>query len=106
MLPRSVQNLIDEFSRLPGIGPKTAARLVFYLLLKPKSDIESLGKSVLDLSKNLCYCSKCFNIAESEVCLICDDEKRNTTIVAVVEEPLDLIALEKSTVFPGTYHVL
>jgi recombination protein RecR len=106
MLPKSVQNLIDEFSRLPGIGPKSAARLTFYLLLKPKSDIESLGKSVLDLSKNLCYCKRCFNIAESELCITCSDEKRISTIVAVVEEPLDVIALERSAGYSGLYHVL
>ncbi|MEI6498587.1 MAG: recombination mediator RecR [bacterium] len=106
MLPKSVQNLIDEFSRLPGVGAKTAARLTFYLLLKPKSDIESLGKSVLDLSRNLCYCSSCYNIAESEKCLICSDEKRDSSIITVVEEPLDVVALEKSAIFAGVYHVL
>ncbi len=106
MLPKSVQNLIDEFSKLPGVGPKTAARLVFYLLLKPKNDIESLGKSVLELSTNLCYCKKCFNIAESELCHVCVDQKRASTVVAIVEEPLDVIALEKSGGYTGVYHVL
>lgn len=106
MLPKSVQNLIDELSRLPGVGPKTAARLAFYLLSKPKSDIESLGQSVLDLSKNLTYCKDCFNIAENEYCPICANERRERAVVAVVEEPLDVIALEKSMGFPGVYHVL
>lgn len=106
MLPKSVQNLIDEFSRLPGVGPKTAARLAFYLLSKPKSDVENLGQAVLDLSKNLTYCKDCFNISESEYCPICASEKRERTLVAVVEEPLDVIALEKSMGFPGVYHVL
>lgn len=106
MLPKSVQNLIDEFSRLPGVGPKTAARLAFYLLSKPKSDVANLGQSVLDLSKNLTYCKDCFNIAESEYCPVCLDAKRDKTLVAVVEEPLDVIALEKSMGFPGVYHVL
>lgn len=106
MLPQSVQNLIDEFSKLPGVGPKTAARLVFYLLTKPKTDIEILGRSVLDLSTNLSYCSRCFNIAESDLCPICLDERRNQSLIMVVEEPLDVIALERSSGFSGVYHVL
>jgi recombination protein RecR len=106
MLPKSVQNLIDEFSKLPGIGPKSAARLTFYLLTKPKADLESLGQSVLSLVENLKFCQKCFNITEDEVCPVCLNEKRNHGVVAVVEEPLDVIALEKSGIFDGTYHVL
>lgn len=106
MLPQSVQNLIDEFSRLPGVGPKTAARLAFYLLSKPKSDVSSLGQAVLDLSKNLTHCKDCFNISEKEYCRICENEKRDRALVAVVEEPLDVIALEKSMGFSGVYHVL
>lgn len=106
LLPKSVQNLTDELSKLPGVGPKTAARLVFYLLTKPKSDIESLGKSVLGLADNLRYCSVCFNISEEEICPICQDEKRDKSVITVVEEPLDVIALEKSLGFSGLYHVL
>lgn len=106
MLPKSIQNLIDEFSKLPGVGPKTAARLVFYLLTKPKSDIEILGNSVLELSSNLTYCNKCFNISETEVCPICLDEKRDRQIITVVEEPLDVIALERSYGLVSLYHVL
>jgi recombination protein RecR len=106
MLPKSVQNLIDEFSRLPGIGPKTAARLTFYLLTKPKSDIASLGSAVTDLAKNLQYCKHCFNVSEHELCKICDSEERDHSSIAVVEEPLDVIALEKSFAFTGVYHVL
>jgi recombination protein RecR len=106
LLPDSIQNLIDEFSKLPGVGPKTAARLAFYLLTKPKSDIESLGQAVLNLSKNLIFCEKCFNISDSDVCNICADERRNKKIITVVEEPLDVIALEKSLGFNGVYHVL
>lgn len=106
MLPESVQNLIDEFSKLPGVGPKTAARLAFYLLTKPKSDIESLGQSVLKLANGLRHCEQCSNISESDICLICDDEKRKKNIIMVVEEPLDVIALERSASFDGVYHVL
>lgn len=106
MLPSSIQNLIDQFGRLPGVGPKTAARLTFYLLTKPKSDITNLGNAVLDLTNNLVYCKNCFNISEKEICSICEDEKREHSLVAAVEEPLDVIALEKSLGFCGVYHVL
>ncbi|MCL5410352.1 MAG: recombination mediator RecR [Patescibacteria group bacterium] len=106
MLPKSVQNLIDEFSKLPGIGPKTAARLAFYLLSKPKQDISNLGNAVVGLTENLSYCKSCFNIAESEFCPICSNEKRDNSLITVVEEPLDVIALEKSLGFNGIYHVL
>lgn len=106
MLPASVQNLIDEFSRLPGVGPKTAARLTFYLLTKPKSDIERLGISVLELVNNLRYCETCFNITEHQICSVCSDARRNNLEVMVVEEPLDVIALEKTFGYLGVYHVL
>jgi len=106
MLPKAIQNLIDEFSKLPGIGPKTAARLVFYLLKKPKSDIETFGQAVLKLNQNLKYCSKCFSITEDEICNICSDSSRKGEILAVVEEPLDIVAVEKSRGYGGLYHVL
>ena len=106
MLPKSVQNLIEEFSKLPGIGPKTAGRLTFYLLTKPKIDLERLGEAVLGLAKNLRYCEVCFNIAEDELCPICQKETRDRSVVMVAEEPLDVIALEKSLGFEGVYHVL
>jgi len=106
MLPQSVQNLIDEFSKLPGIGPKTAARLVFYLLTKPKADIENLGTTVLNLVKGLKQCRDCFNICEDEICRVCADSKRQSDLIMVVEEPLDVIAIERSGGFAGLYHVL
>ncbi|MFA7253430.1 MAG: recombination mediator RecR [Patescibacteria group bacterium] len=106
MLPTSIQNLIDEFSKLPGVGPKSAARLTFYLLTKPKGDIEQLGSSVLNLARNLKYCKECFNICENDLCQICADDRRNHQIVIVVEEPLDVLALEKSGGIDGIYHVL
>lgn len=106
MLPKSVQNLIDQFSKLPGVGPKTAARLVFYLLSKPEADLNALGEAILDLTNNLKYCDSCSNISESSTCRICSDERRDHSVVAVVEEPLDAIALEKSGFFNGVYHVL
>lgn len=106
MLPESIQNLIDQLSKLPGIGPKTAARLCFYLLSKSDIDIANLGEAVTNLKKNLRLCPMCFNITESELCLVCKNDKRDKTIVAVVEEPLDIIALEKSGSYGGIYHVL
>jgi recombination protein RecR len=106
MLPKPIQNLIDEFSKLPGIGPKTAARLVFYLLKTPKSDIESFGQAVIKLNQNLKYCKECFSITEDEICDICSNVDRKEEIIAVVEEPLDIVAVEKSGGYKGLYHVL
>lgn len=106
MIPKSIQNLIDEFSKLPGIGPKSAARLTFYLLTKSKEDVQMFGSAVTNLMENIKYCKECFNIADTEVCRICDDDKRNKNLIAVVEEPLDVIMIEKSRAFDGVYHVL
>lgn len=105
ILPKSVQNLIDSFSRLPGVGPKTASRLTFYLLTKADGDIETLGDAVKNLKKNLVYCQECFNIAEKSPCDLCADPKREKDKIAVVEEPLDVVALNKTS-YRGLYHVL
>jgi len=105
ILPDSVSKLIEEFSKLPGIGPKTASRLAFYLLTKPEQDIKYFGEAVLDLKKNLKTCEKCYNITCESPCLLCADPKRDQTLLMVVEEPLDIIALEK-TGYQGLYHVL
>lgn len=104
-LPKSVQRLIDEFSKLPGIGPKSANRLAFYLLTKPQEDIAGFGQALIDLKSKLVECSQCFNIASEDPCAICGDPKRDQKVVMAVEEPLDVIALEK-TGFTGVYHVL
>lgn len=105
ILPKSVQNLIEEFSKLPGVGPKTASRLVFYLLKKHQGDIDKLAEAVKDLKKNLVTCEGCYNIAEKNPCDICSDPKRDKTQVLVVEEPLDIMALNR-TDYNGLYHVL
>lgn len=105
MLPKSIENLIEEFSRLPGVGPKTAARLTFYLLTKADSDVEKLSQAIGDLKSTLIKCQKCYNIAESSPCKICDDLSRDQKTVCVAEEPLDVVALEK-TGYRGIYHVL
>jgi len=106
MLPKPVQNLIDEFSKLPGVGPKTAARLVFYLLKKPKSDVLAFGNAVTELMENIKYCSNCFSITDAEICEICSSDGRDESILAVVEEPLDIVALERTRAINGLYHVL
>jgi len=105
ILPTSVSKLIEELSKLPGIGPKTASRLTFYLLSKSPKDVESLGEAVTSLRKNLKYCEHCFNITEESPCAICNDPKRDQTTLMIVEEPLDIVAMEK-TGFSGIYHVL
>lgn len=104
-LPKSIQNLINELNRLPGIGPKTAGRLTFYLLTKSEDDVRRLAKAVEGLRANLVTCKVCFNIAESDPCEICDNEKRDRGKVCVVEEPLDVMALER-TGYDGLYHIL
>lgn len=104
-LPKSIQRVIEELSKLPGIGPKTAGRLVFYLVKQPASQAELLGDSIRTLHTNLKFCSECFNITEADPCAICTDARRDRSVLAVVESPLDTVALEK-TDFQGCYHVL
>lgn len=107
ILPQNVENLIEEFNRLPGIGPKLAARLTFYLISKPTSDVERLSNTVGDIKKNLHHCLQCFNItSDNPHCEICKDPKRDQKIICVVEQPLDVIAIEKTGIFSGIYHVL
>ena len=104
-LPKSIEKLIEEFGKLPGVGPKTASRLVFYLLTKPEYDVTNLGEAVMNLKKNLKYCTGCFNITETEPCEICADPKRDQAKIMVVEEPLDIVALEKTN-YDGLYFAL
>jgi len=106
ILPKLIQALIGQLSRLPGIGPKTAARLAFYFASGPKADPASLGKILLALRKGLTICSLCHNIAEKDPCDICSSSSRDRTILCVVEEPLDLLAIEKSKSYRGLYYVL
>ncbi len=105
-LPGSIQKAIDEFSRLPGIGPKSAQRLAMHLLHSPEMRIESLAEAVAGVKKGLHFCNDCFNIAEGEKCRICLDIMRGKEQICVVEEILDVIALEKTKQFKGLYHVL
>lgn len=105
-LPKSVRNLTEAFERLPGIGPKTAARLTYYLLQAPQSEAERFSQSLLSLKKDTKVCSICKNIDDVEPCSICSDNYRDQTIICVVEKPLDIISLEKSGKYKGLYHVL
>jgi recombination protein RecR len=105
-IPPSVTKLIEAFSRLPGIGDKTASRLTYFLLRSPDMISLSLAEALTDLLTKTTYCSTCFNITEDDPCPICRDEKRDRTLIAVVEEPLDVLALERVGAFSGRYHVL
>ena len=106
LLVEPVARLIDEFSRLPGIGPKTASRLVFYLLRAPEDQAQSLADALRELRERITFCSVCFNITESDPCAVCIDEGRDRSVICVVEEPLDVIAIERTRDYHGLYHVL
>jgi recombination protein RecR len=106
LLVEPVAKLIDEFSRLPGIGPKTASRLVFYLLRAPEEQASSLADALRELRERITFCRICFNITESDPCAVCTDEGRDRSVLCVVEEPLDVIAIERTRDFNGLYHVL
>ncbi len=104
--PGPVAKLIDEFSRLPGIGPKTASRLTFYLLRHPAEQATALAEALVALHQKIVFCSQCYNIAESDPCAICSNENRDRSIICVVEEPLDVVAIERTRDYQGLYHVL
>lgn len=106
MLPKTFQNLINHFSKLPGIGPKMAERLVLYLFKQDKETIESFSVAMKNFKENLNYCSCCFHIAEDDLCDICKNKNRNPNTICVVEDPLDVIAIEKTKNYNGFYHVL
>lgn len=101
-----VQSLINEFSKLPTVGPKTAARLVFYLLNRPRNEAQSLAEAILAVKDKVRLCSVCFSITEEDPCNICTDEERDTKIICVVAEAKDIYAIERTGAFKGRYHVL
>ncbi len=101
-----VQALIDELGRLPGIGPKSAQRIAFHLLKLPADDVARLAHAISDAKARVRFCERCFNVAEAELCPICADESRDGSIICVVEESRDIVALEKTGEFRGRYHVL
>ena len=106
VLPRSVQRLIDEFARLPGIGPKSASRLTFYLLRGTDTQAVDLASALQELKERTRLCSVCYNITEDDPCPICDDGARDAGLLCIVEEPLDVLAIERSRAYNGRYHVL
>ena len=106
ILPQAVQRLINAFEQLPGIGPKTAARLTFYLLHTPQGFLDRFAEALLSLKRDTKECSICFNVSETDPCPICADDKRDKNIICVVEQPLDIISLEKTGHYQGVYHVL
>lgn len=105
-LPRAVRRLVEQFERLPGVGPKSAQRLVFYLLHNPDDALEEFANRLLALKRETVLCGICHNISETDPCEICTDPNRDEKVLCVVEQPLDLIALERSDIFKGKYHVL
>lgn len=101
-----LQDLIEELGRLPGIGPKSAQRLAFHLLAADPDDVERLAKVMLDVTRTVKFCSVCGNVSQEDVCRICTDPRRDATVICVVEEPKDVVAIERTREFRGRYHVL
>lgn len=98
--------LVDQFARLPGIGRRSAQRLAFHLLKAPKEEATALADAIVGLARNVRHCSTCFNLCESDVCAICSDERRDRSVVLVVEQPSDVVTLEATGLYRGVYHVL
>ncbi len=106
MYPKSITNLIKEFSKLPGIGPRTAARFAFNLLRKPENDLRLLSEAIIKLKKETKICKNCFNISENDLCEFCSNIKRDRSLVCIVEEAINIPAIENTKRFNGLYHVL
>lgn len=104
--PEPIAKLIDSFSRLPGIGPKTAGRLAFHVLRMKEEDVLEFAKSLVSVKRNLHYCSVCFNITDTDPCRICQDKTRDGSVICVVQEPKDVVAMERTKDYTGYYHVL
>ena len=102
----AVQTLIDELGRLPGIGPKSAQRIAFHLLKLPVDEVQRLSRAIDDAKERIAFCQRCWNLCEGELCGICTDSRRDTSIVCVVEEARDVVAIERTGSFKGRYHVL
>jgi recombination protein RecR len=106
ILPKSVEKLIEAFEKLPGIGPKTASRLTFYLLHVPQGELDRFAEALHNLKIATVYCSRCFNIGETDPCSICADVQRDASVICVIEQPIDIISVEKTGKYKGVYHVL
>jgi len=106
ILPKSVTRVVESFERLPGIGPKTAQRLAFYLLHVPEDEIKRFADSLTNLKLHTVLCSVCKNVTETDPCSVCSDPRRDHTMICLVEQPTDVLAIEKTGAFHGVYHVL
>lgn len=106
MIAAPVQDLIDEFAKLPGIGPKSAQRLAFYLLKVDSETARRLARAIVDMKEGVRFCARCFNFSTGELCDYCADPRRNDGVICVVEEPPDIVSVEKTGEFRGRYHVL
>jgi recombination protein RecR len=106
ILPEPVTRLIDELNKLPTIGPKTASRLAFYILRGNKEDADALSRAIRDIKEQVTYCEECYNLTDSELCPVCASKERDRSVICVVEEPLDVVAIEKTHEYNGLYHVL
>jgi len=105
-LPEPLDRLISELSRLPGVGPKTAQRLAFHLLRADRQRTDSLAQAIVDMKARIGYCDRCYNIAEGSLCAICSSARRDASLLCVVESPLDVLAVERTSEFAGLYFVL
>jgi len=101
-----LERLIGELSKLPGIGPKSAQRISFYILSLPKPEAIALARAIVELKERIKFCKECYNISESDLCSICADSRRDSSTICVVEEPRDIVAIERSGTYRGKYHVL
>lgn len=106
IIPKAIQNLIESFEKLPGVGPKTAQRLTFYLLHVPQGELDKFALSLQSLKKETILCSQCYMIGSTNPCSVCADAERDGSTICVVEQPLDVLALEKGNRYKGLYHVL
>ena len=104
--PEPIQRLVEAFHRLPGIGPKSAQRLAYHILRTSEQEASALAQAVLDVKQRIRLCSQCLNITEADPCSFCQDSRRDRTIVCIVEQPLDVLAIERSGGYRGLYHVL
>src|SRR6267142_1820410 len=104
--PKLIENIIEKFTKLPGIGRRSAERIVFWLLNNPQQDADELAQSIMSLKSNLRFCRICNNLSETEICLICSDTSRDEKTICVVEDPKDLLAIERTGAYRGHYHVL
>jgi recombination protein RecR len=105
-LAEPIARLIEEFGKLPGIGPKSAQRLTFYLLRQPAEEAHALAAAITDVKEKIIYCSRCFNLSVSDPCQFCADPGRDHSRICVVEEPLDILAIDRTGIYKGLYHVL